>query len=127
MNFTGTIIEESLEDKSVLDDIKIVSTKVKPVTEKYQTPWVKQWTLDEVEISEEQAGEIAEKLSKALDRKHNWYADYKNDQEHYIIYKDRVFHVTDRSDQAQYQDATDYGVSLGIPDYQVDFSPHVKK
>ena len=57
--FTGTIIEESLEDKSVLDGIKITSTKVESITEKHKTPWVKQWTMHTVEISEEDAGKIA--------------------------------------------------------------------
>ncbi len=50
-NFTGVIIEESLTDKSVLDEVKIIKTKVEPVTEKHQTPQVKQWTLHTVEIN----------------------------------------------------------------------------
>lgn len=125
MNFTGVIIEESLTDKSVLNDVKIVSTKVEPVTDEHKTPWVKQWTMHDVEIAPEKTSEIAEKISKALDREHNWYADYKTDKEHFVIYRDKVFHITDRSDKAQYDEATKYGISIGIPDYQVDFSPHI--
>lgn len=127
MNYKGVIIEESLADKSVLNDIKILSTKVEPVTEEHKTPWVKQWTLHDVEIPAEKATEIAEKISKALDREHNWYADYKTDTEHYVIYRDKVFHITDRSDKKQYDEATKYGISIGIPDYQVDFSPHIQQ
>lgn len=82
MNFTGVIIEESLTDKSVLNDVKIVSSKIEPVTEKHKTPWVKQWTLHDVEIPANKAVEVAEKISKALDRKHSWYADFKTDKEH---------------------------------------------
>lgn len=125
MNFTGVIIEESLTDKAVLNDVKIVSTKVEPVTEEHKTPWVKQWTLHDVEIPADKAAEVAEKISKALDREHNWYADFKTDKEHFVIYRDKVFHITDRSDKAQYDEATKYGISIGIPDYQVDFSPHI--
>ncbi len=125
MDFKGVIIEESLEDKSILNDIKIVSTNVKPVTDEYKTPWVRQWTLHDVEIPAEKASDIAGKISTALDREHNWYADYKTDTEHYVIYRDKVFHITDRSDKKQYGEATAYGVSIGIPAYQVDFSPHV--
>jgi hypothetical protein len=125
MNFTGVIVEESLMDKSVLGDVKIVSTKVEPVTDEHKTPCVKQWTLHDVEIPTDKAAEIAEKISKALDREHNWYADFKTDKEHFVIYRDKVFHITDRSDKAQYDEATKYGISIGIPDYQVDFSPHI--
>lgn len=125
MDFEGVIIEESLTDASVLHDVEILSTKIEPVTEKHRTPWVKQWTLHTVEIPVAKATEIAEKLSKALDKEHNWYADYKTDTEHYIIYTDKVFHITDRSDKKQYDEATKYGISIGIPDYQVDFSPHI--
>ena len=125
MHFTGVIIEESLEDVSVLRDVKIVSTEVKQVTEKYKTPWIKQWTLHTVEIPAGKAAGIAAKISKVLDWEHNWYADYKTDTEHYIIYRDKVFHVTNRSSKDQYDEATKYGISIGIPDYQVDFSPHI--
>ena len=125
MNFTGVIIEESLVDKSVLDDVKIISTEIEPVTEKHKTPWIKQWTMHNIEIPTDKAGEITQRISKALDHEHNWYADYKTDTEHYIIYRDKVFHITNRSDKKQYDEATEYGISIGIPDYQVDFSPHI--
>jgi hypothetical protein len=125
MNFTGVIIEESLTDTSVLGDVKVVSTKVELVTEAHKTPWVSQWTLHDVEIPAEKAAEVAEKISKALDPEHNWYADFKTDREHFVIYRNKVFHISDRADKAQYDEATKYGISIGIPDYQVDFSPHV--
>lgn len=125
MNYTGVIIEESLTDKSVLDDVKIVSTNVEPVTDEHKTPWVKQWTLHDVEIPADKAAEVAEKISKALDREHSWYADFKTNKEHFVMYRDKVFHITDRSDKAQYDEAATYGISIGIPDYQVDFSPHI--
>jgi len=126
-DFNGVIIEESLTDNSVLNDVNIISTKVEPVTEKHKTPWVKQWTLHTVEIPEEKAAEVSDKISKALDKAHNWYADFKTETEHYVIYTDKVFHITDRTDKKQYDEATAYGISIGIPDYQVDFSLHLKQ
>lgn len=124
--FTGSIIEESLDDKNVLKKIKIVKTKIEKVTEEHHTPHLKQWTIHEVEISEDDADKIAEELSKSLDSKHGeWYADFKNDQIHYVIFKNKVFKI-DRAKKEQYDEATKYGISLGIPDYQVDFSPFIK-
>ena len=127
-NFKGTIIEESLEDKSVLGEIKILSTKVERVTEKHKTPWLKQWTLHKVEVHRNKAKEIAKKLSKLLDSKHegSWYADFKDNTHHYIIFKNKIFFIDVKSKE-QYDKAKQYGISLGIPEYQVDFHPEVEK
>jgi hypothetical protein len=127
MNFKGVIIEESLVNKSILDDIKIVSTKIETVKETHKTPWVKQWTMHTIEIPADKADITAKIISKALDKEHDWYADFKTVKEHFVIYRDKTFHITDRSDKAQYDEATRYGVSIGIPEYQVDFSPHIIK
>ena len=124
-NYQGVIIEESLENKSVLQDIKILETKLEEVTERHKTPWVTQWTLHTVEILEEKADQVAEKLSADLDKEHEWYADYKNDQYHYIIYRGKVFKV-DLKNPVLYKDAKQYGISIGIPEYQVDFAPEDK-
>lgn len=127
MNFKGIIIEESLSDKSILNDIKILKTKVEKVTPEHKTPWLKQWTLHTVEIDNERAKEVAKKLSENLDTAHNnWYADFRNKNFHYIIFKDKIFKI-DRSKSEEYKAATTYGISLGIPSYQVDFSPGIKE
>ena len=123
MNYTGVIIEESLKNKDVLNDVQIVSTKVEPITKEHKTPWLKQWTLHTVEIPSEKAEVVADKISKSLDDK-GWYADFKNNKYHFIIFPNKIFKI-DRSKSKQYQAATDYGLTLGIPDYQLDFSPHI--
>jgi hypothetical protein len=124
--FIGVIIEESLEDKSILQKVKIVSTKIEEVTEKHKTPWIEQWTLHSVEIQEDKADEIAKELSSALDSKHNWYADFENETHHYIIFRNRVFFI-DKKSKEQYDEAKNYGISLGIPEYQVDFHPEIEE
>ena len=125
MPHTGTIIEESLEDKSVLKNLKILSTKVEEVTEEHKTTWVKQWTLYQVEILESEAESVAEKLSHALDSKHAWYADFKNKNTHFIIFRNKVFKIN-RSNPKEYEPVTKYGLTLGIPDHQLDFLPDIK-
>jgi hypothetical protein len=123
MDYKGIIIEESLGDTSVLNETKIISTKVEPITPKHKTPWLKQWTLHTVEISEEIADEVARKLSRSFDKDHTvWYADFKNDKYHFIIYAGKTFKV-DLFDPVIYKDAKAYGISIGIPEYQVDFAP----
>lgn len=125
MNYQGVIIEESLDNKEVLSNVKIIKTKVSHVTEKHRTPWIKQWTMHTVEISEQDTEKIADQLSKDLDKEHVWYADFKNENYHFIIYRGKVFKV-DLKNPTLYKDAKKYGISLGIPEYQVDFAPEDK-
>ena len=127
-NYQGVIIEESLESKEVLKKIKIISTKVEPITNEHKTPWLSQWTLHTVKIPDNEAKEIAEEISKSLDRNHggSWYADFKNDTHHYIIFRDKIFYI-DRKSKEQYYEAKSYGISLGIPEYQVYFHPEVEE
>lgn len=125
MNYKGVIIEESLNKNDILKDVMVLDTKVEQVTEEYKTPWIKQWTLHTVEIPEAKSDEVAGKLSIDLEKEHNWYADFKNEMYHYIIYRGKVFKV-DLKNPVLYKDAKQYGISLGIPEYQVDFAPEDK-
>lgn len=125
-NFRGVVIEESLEDESVLRKVRIISTKIEQVTEHHQTPWLRQWTLHIVEIQENQAEEIAKEISKSLDSEHEWYANFKNSSHEYIIFRNKVFFI-DRKSREQYDEAREYGISVGIPAYQVDFHPDTEE
>ena len=124
-NYQGVIIEESLKNKDILKKVKIVQTKVEQVTNEHKTPWVSEWTLHTVLLPETEAEAAANELSKSLDSDHAWYADFKNETHHYIIFRDKVFYI-DRKNREQYNEAKRYGISLGIPEYQVDFAPDDK-
>ncbi len=124
--YKGVIIEESLENKETLKKVKILETKVEAVTKKHKTSWIKQWTLHTVEIPEDKVADIAEAISRVLDSKHGWYADFKSEDIHFVIFRNKVFKV-DRTKKEQYNEVTKYGVSIGIPDYQLDFSPDIKE
>lgn len=126
MDYKGVIIEESLGNKAVLKKVKILGTKVENVIPKHKTPWLTQWTLHTVEIPEEKADEIAKIISESIDPSHpQWYADFKNDKFHFIVYNGQMFKV-DLLNPALYKDAKEYGISIGIPEYQVDFAPKDK-
>jgi len=60
-----------------------------------------------------------------LDSEHSWYADFKNNEIAYIIYRAKVFKIN-RTSKEGHEEAKKYGLSLGIPEYQVDFSPKVE-
>lgn len=104
-----------------------MSTKIEQVTEKHKTPWLKQWTLHTVEVPEEKVDAVVGKLAKDLETEHSaWYADFKNDKYRYIVYSGGKVFKVDFKNPVLYKDATKHGISLGIPEYQVDFAPDTK-
>lgn len=120
-NYAGVIIEESLEKKDVLKALNIIKTVVEKVTPEHETPYLKQWTLHTVEISESDIENVVEMISKSLDTVHaDWYADFKNEKYHYIVFLNKVFKV-DRAKPQEYEAVKKYGLKLGIPEHQLDF------
>lgn len=90
-DFEGIIIEESLEDKSVLKRVKILKTKVEKIPKKYNIPWLSEWTKDIIVVPESDAEQIAEEIRKSLDKKHdNWYVFFNNKKIHFSVNKDKV-------------------------------------
>ena len=118
--YKGTIIEESLKDRAVLEELEIVSTNTLEVTEPFQTPWLSQWTIHSVEIQPEKADETAELLRKSLEDEHDWYADFNNGATFYVVFRNKVFTYS-QDDKEGREEAVRHGLSLGIPDYQLDF------
>ncbi|MDR2337836.1 MAG: DUF5680 domain-containing protein [Deltaproteobacteria bacterium] len=76
--------------------------------------------MDTVEIPENRIDRIADKISKSLDQEHgaSWYADFRNNNSHYIIFLNKVFKL-DRSKKSDYETMRQYGASIGIPTYQL--------
>ncbi len=120
--YTGVIIQESLTDQLILDKLHVTRTVVEEVTPKHNTPWVKAWILHTVEIEEEDADKWAEWLSNHIDDSHDhpWYADFRNEKFHYVIYPGKIFKI-DRTKPDENKDAVDYGKSVGIPSHQLDW------
>lgn len=121
-DFEGIVIAESLEDRGVLDGLEIVATEVQAVGEWHCTPWLAQWTLHTVRVAADEAPRVAEALSRAIDREHavSWYADFKDERHHYVIFRGSVFYI-DRWRPEEYQAAVDYGIAAGLPEHQADF------
>lgn len=104
--YKGIIVENSLENKDVLNKVEIVKT------------WVDDdWTLHSVLLS----GELVQDLSQSL-KNEPWYMHVWKigTDEIKVIYKDKVFNIV-FSDRSTWKDAIAYGKTLGIPEEQLDF------
>ena len=115
-----------MDNKDILKMVKILKTRIEVVTPSMNTPHLKQWTLHTVEVPEEKADEIAQEISRSLKLKEEWYADYRNDWYHFIIFREKIFKVN-RKSRLEYEKAKEYGISLGIPAHQVNFTEDVIK
>ena len=107
--YKGTIVEESLEDNRILNDIEIVGFRIS----KDENPQDR-WHLYTVRVSKEEI----EKLSVSIKTK--WYMHFWKDKDIIAIFKDKIFEFN-YDDKATWKNAVDYGLSLGIPKEQLDF------
>lgn len=110
MKYKGTIVEESLEDNRVLNDVQIVGFRIS----KDENP-ADRWHLYTVNISRD---EIL-KISKCL-KAGKWYMHFWNRDDVIAVFKDKTFEFK-YSQKETWKDACDYGRSLGIPEEQLDF------
>lgn len=109
-DYFGTIIEESLEDNRVLNDIEIISFRIS----KDESPQDR-WHLYKAKVSKEDI----EKLSKYI-KSGKWYMHFWGGTDVIAVFRGKTFEFN-YTDKATWKDAVDYGRSVGIPDEQLDF------
>jgi hypothetical protein len=90
MVLKGVIIEESLNDKSILKEFKIIKTDIEKVTDKHRTPWLTKWTCHKVEVPDSDIDSVCSKIQKSMDKTHEWYVDLKNKRFEITIFKDDI-------------------------------------
>ena len=117
--FTGIIITESLEDQSVLNGLVVTKTEVEQISNPAQGQ-PSDWHLVSFEVSDEAAGEFAQKCSRAL-RPSTWYIDFMSEDGKYVVFPGKVFYYQ-RGDMEKRKEAQAYGISLGIPEPQLDWA-----
>lgn len=109
--YTGTIIEESLEDNRILNGFEIVSVRI--TLDKNS---LDRWHLYKVKSSKENLFQLSSSLKQGT-----WYTHFWDEDRNVIaIFKDKVFEFN-HDDGPSWTPAVEYGKSLGIPDEQLDF------
>lgn len=120
MDYKGVIIEESLTNLDIINELEVISSSISESSAASSTPWVKQWTLKTVIIPENKIEFYCEKLATLIDKEHanSWYCDYINDKYHYVIFSNKFFKL-DRTNKTDYIKMINYGIQLGIPQNQL--------
>lgn len=111
MNFyKGAIVEESLEDNRIINSLNI--SKIRISSEKKQED---RWHIYNVDVSEKDI----ENLSKMI--KNRWYMHFWKGREVIAIFKGKKFRFN-YDDKSTWKPAVEYGLSIGIPREQLDFT-----
>lgn len=104
--YKGTIVENSLQDPSLLKSLNIDKT------------WQDgDWTLHDVLVDKETALTISKHLADGP-----WYIHFwePGNDDVLVVFKERNFWIK-HSEKSSWVDAIAYGTSIGIPEDQLDF------
>jgi hypothetical protein len=102
----GTIIENSLADKSILNNFKIENTRR-----------AADWILHDVLINEDQISSLSQSLADGPWYIHLWRP---GEDAVIVVFKNKIFTIN-FSDKSTWTEAMAYGKSIGIPEQQLDF------
>lgn len=104
--FNGMIVEESLLDPSIMNEIPI---------DRVQITSPGRWHIYSVVFSEHQIEHCQRWI-----KDDPWYIHFWRDDEIIVIFKDKIFRFS-QSDKATWKPALTHGQALGIPEAQLDF------
>lgn len=110
MTYTGTIVEESLKDNRLINELNILGVRVS-LAEKPEN----RWHLYKVSIDETQIGSLAQEL-----KPEKWYMHFWHNDHVIAVFPNKTFRFL-YSDQSTWSEAIEYGKTLGIPEEQLDF------
>lgn len=105
----GCIVEESLDDNLVLNDLEIV--KVRITSEENPKD---RWHIYNALVSEKGIEKIHIHLRQS------WYVHFWKDGKMIILFKGKKF-IADAINKSTWNNAIEYGLSINIPKEQLDF------
>ncbi len=120
MVWKGVIIEESLEDKDLLDMVKIVATK-KTMLEKEHEKGV--LNFHRIELDDNQKDEVIARSKSAI--KNGWYLHVCKNGKMAVVFKSKHFEFSEKGKETM-NEARKYGLSVGIIKDQLTFENLIK-
>jgi hypothetical protein len=116
MAYQGVIISESLKEPSLIKNFKIYKAEISK--EEYNIPNENRkaiWHLYWAKATSKQVKELASQI------KPGWYTHFWNTKRDIIvIFANKKFKIN-FDNKETWKDAVEYGKSIGIPAYQLDF------
>jgi hypothetical protein len=107
--YRGVVVEESLEDNRIMNGLEVVGIHISG-----QENPSERWHLYTIRVNEEEI----ERLSSSI--KNAWYMHFWIGRKVIVIFNNRRFDF-DYDTKATWRPAVEYGLSVGIPESQLDF------
>ena len=108
-DYKGTIIEESLEDNRIMNDMEVVSMRIS----RDEVP-MNRWHLYTVHVSLQDIGFLSQQI------KSGWYMHFWRGNDVVVVFYDKTFMFA-HDDPTSWEPAVRYGLAQGIPSEQLDF------
>jgi len=119
---SGTLLAESIRVGSELSIDGLTVSKIFRKDFPDEPPGMPTtWTFIEFQAEDERADEIAQKLADVLTAQGGWFADFGVGGDHVVIFAGKVFRYR-KGDEAGRAEATEYGLSVGCPADQLDWT-----
>jgi hypothetical protein len=119
---TGTLLAESIRVDSELSIDGLIVSKILRKDFPDEPPGMPTtWTFIEFQAEDERADELAQKLAAVLIAEGGWFADFGVGGDHVVIFAGKVFRFR-KGDEAGRAEATEYGLSVGCPADQLDWT-----
>jgi len=119
---SGTLLAESIRVGSELSIDGLTVSKIFRKDFPDEPPGMPTtWTFIEFQAEDERADEIAQKLADVLTAQGGWFADFGVGGDHVVIFAGKVFRYRN-GDEAGRAEATEYGLSVGCPADQLDWT-----
>jgi hypothetical protein len=119
---SGTLIAESIRIGTELHTDGLTVTKIWRQDEPDEPAGMPTtWTLIEFRADDDRADELAQKLADVMIAEGGWFADFGVGGDHVVIFAGRVFRYRN-GDAAGRAEATEYGLSVGCPADQLDWT-----
>lgn len=110
MTYKGTIVEESLKDNRILNNLEIIGVRISN-TDKPED----RWHLYKVRVSEDDIETLLKLLKPKL-----WYMHFWNEDDAIVVFPNKTFQFK-HSDKSTWTPAIQFGISIGIPIEKLDF------
>lgn len=104
-SFTGIIVEESLEDTQIINNLEISKVEISNDLD---------WHMYTVKVTEQEIQELSGII------KAKWYMHFWSGNQVITVFKDKTFEF-EHDKPETWQPAVEYGLALGIPKEQLDF------
>jgi hypothetical protein len=119
---SGTLIAESIRVGADLSIDGLVVTRIFRRDFPDEPPGMPTtWTLMEFKAEDAKSDELAQKLADVLIAEGGWYADFGVGDHHVVVFAGKVFRYR-KGDEAGRAEATEYGLSVGCPADQLDWT-----